>query len=149
MQGIVANLAPAKGRLVPAFRSSCAIVEPPFTNFGKQRALAIQDSSAAFDLKFLFGTRGNLCRNFKSAALVPHDFAVRDRPRSSHAPARPSHPASRVVTIAIRPPVERGTAPSATDLGSRSLRQIGTTGKFRITDMRNLRFAWSGKSVAR
>ena len=28
MQSIVANLAPAKGCLVPAFRSSCAIVEP-------------------------------------------------------------------------------------------------------------------------
>jgi len=40
MQSIVANLTPAKGRLVPAFRSSWAIAEPPFANFGKQRALA-------------------------------------------------------------------------------------------------------------
>jgi hypothetical protein len=37
----------------------------------------IYDSSAAFDLKFLEWTRGDLGRNFKSAALVPHAFAVR------------------------------------------------------------------------
>jgi hypothetical protein len=42
-----------------------------------------QISSAAFDLKFLFRTRYKLCRNFKSAALVPRDFAVRCLCRSS------------------------------------------------------------------
>src|SRR5215471_14083462 len=77
MQSIVANLTPAKGRLVPAFRSSCAIVEPLSRTSESKGHKQIQASSAAFDLKFLLGTCGKLCRNFKSAALVPHDFAVR------------------------------------------------------------------------
>ena len=54
MQSIVANLTPAKGRLVPAFRSSWAIAEPPFTNFGKQRALA----NSRFQCRFRFEVPG-------------------------------------------------------------------------------------------
>src|ERR1700741_5260320 len=90
---------PASGQLVPPFRSSCTTAAPPSTNFGKQRALAnLRFSSAAFDLKFLLRTRGNLGRNFKSAAPAPHGFAVRDRRlRLKHHP-RPSHPASTFVT---------------------------------------------------
>src|SRR5271169_3694522 len=40
-------------------------------------------SSAAFDLKFLLRTRSKVCRNFKSAALAPHGFAVRLKRGSS------------------------------------------------------------------
>jgi hypothetical protein len=43
----------------------------------------IYNSSAAFDLKFLFRTCGNRSRNFKSAALGRYDFAVRARHHSS------------------------------------------------------------------
>jgi hypothetical protein len=76
----------------------------------------------------------------------PHDFAVRDRvtrPRIACAltPPRPSHPASRFVTIAHTPlQAEAGCAHDASDLGSASssfpknrtgpLRQNGTTGNF-------------------
>ena len=49
-----AGLAPAKGRLVPAFRSSWAIAEPPFTNFGRQRALA----NSRFQCRFRFEVPG-------------------------------------------------------------------------------------------
>jgi len=53
-------------------------------------------SSAAFDLKFLSPIRGNFRRNFKSAALEPHDFAVRkEMPLVARHPPRPPHPASR------------------------------------------------------
>src|SRR6478672_11851616 len=94
---ISANLTPASGRLVPAFRSSCTLAAPPFTNFGKQRALAnSKNSSVAFDLTFLVRTRGKLCRNFKSATLAPHDFAVRLKRYSSKALQRPPHPAPNV-----------------------------------------------------
>ena len=61
----------------------------------------ILNSSAAFDLKFLFRTRGNLDRNFKSAALVSHDFTVHGiatRRLATPCPSRPTF-----VTIAIRP----------------------------------------------
>ena len=49
-----AGLAPAKGRLVPAFRSSWAIAEPPLTNFGRQRALA----NSRFQCRFRFEVPG-------------------------------------------------------------------------------------------
>ena len=49
-----AGLAPAKGRLVPAFRSSWAIAEPPVTNFGRQRALA----NSRFQCRFRFEVPG-------------------------------------------------------------------------------------------
>src|SRR5271169_4437907 len=68
-------------------------------------------SSAAFDLKFLLRTRSKLCRNFKSAALAPHDFAVRFqapfvfRRQSVH-----RIPRFTSVTIAKRPSREGGTA---------------------------------------
>jgi len=39
-ESTVANLTPASGRLVPAFRSSSTRAAPSFTNFGKLRALA-------------------------------------------------------------------------------------------------------------
>ena len=55
MQSIVANLTPAKGRLVPAFRSSCAIVGPLSRTSESKGHKQIYDSSAAFDLKFLLG----------------------------------------------------------------------------------------------
>ena len=83
MQSIVANLTPAKGRLVPAFRSSCVIVEPLSRTSESKGHKQIHDSSAAFDLKFLIGTRGNLCRNFKSAALVTTRLRRPRRCRSS------------------------------------------------------------------
>ena len=41
----------------------------------------------------------------------PHGLAVRAGVLRLCAPTRPSHPAPRFVTIAIRPPVRRGTAP--------------------------------------
>src|SRR5271167_2368565 len=67
-------------------------------------------SSAVFDLKFLLRTRSKLCRNFKSAALAPHDFAVRElRPRQKRS-LRPPHPALTSVTIAKRPSRRDGTA---------------------------------------
>jgi hypothetical protein len=64
----------------------------------------IQNSSAAYDLKFLLPTRRNIRRNFKSAALAPHDFAV----RSGYARQREAKTSNRIplatyVTIAIRP----------------------------------------------
>ena len=40
----------------------------------------------------------------------PHDFAVRDVAARPATPSRPSHPASRVVTIATRPSHRSGTA---------------------------------------
>ena len=80
--------------LVPfAFRSSWAIAEPPFTNFGRQRALANSRFQCRFRFEVPVRTRGNLRRNFKSAALVPHDFALRAQHRSSVDVPRPSHPA--------------------------------------------------------
>jgi hypothetical protein len=65
-------------------------------------------SSAAFDLKFLVWTRGELCRNFKSAALAPHAFAVRLKRRSA-ARRQSAHRIPRLtsVTITIRPSCER------------------------------------------
>jgi hypothetical protein len=106
---VVAVLTPASGRLVPAFRSLCTFAARSFANFGKQRALVkFQIPVPLFDLKLLLWTRGNLSRNFKSAALVPHDFAVRSPVHSSSHRKRPPHPASTSVTIAIRPSCEAG-----------------------------------------
>jgi hypothetical protein len=42
------------------------------SNFGKQRALAdLMIAVPLCDLKFLEPMRGHLCRNFRSAALLP------------------------------------------------------------------------------
>jgi hypothetical protein len=61
-------------------------------------------------LKFLLRTRGNLDRNFKSAALAPHDFAVRKTRRFVlRRYLHPSHPALHVRDDAYAPPDERGT----------------------------------------
>jgi hypothetical protein len=46
----------------------------------------------------------------------PHDFAVRHSFIRRLKPPRPSHPAPRFVTIAKRPPCERGTAEQGPDL---------------------------------
>src|SRR5215831_4100427 len=59
MQSIAANLTPAKGRLVPAFRSSRVIVEPLSRTSESKGHKQIHDSSAAFDLKFLLGLAAN------------------------------------------------------------------------------------------
>jgi hypothetical protein len=61
-------------------------------------------SSAAFDLKFLSLIRGNFRRNFKSAALRPHGFAVREK----NAARRATHlasTASRLAFVTTRPPL--------------------------------------------
>ena len=65
-------------------------------------------SSAAFDLKFLSQIRGNFRRNFKSAALVPHDFAVRSLRRSSLRPGRVHRIPPRVRDEASAPHTESG-----------------------------------------
>jgi hypothetical protein len=83
MQSIVANLTPASGRLVPAFQSSFTFAAPSLTNLGKQRALANLKFRCGFRFEVPVRTRGNLRIDFKSAALVPHEFAVRSRRHSS------------------------------------------------------------------
>jgi hypothetical protein len=76
---VLADLAPAQGCTRARFPKFAPHRSAHFIpNFGKQGARAnIFDSSAVVDLKFLKRTRGNRCGNFKSAALVPHAFAVR------------------------------------------------------------------------
>src|SRR4029077_9330508 len=60
----------------------------------------------------------------------PHDFAVRKTRSRQPRASRPSHPAPTLVTIAMRPSGERGTARIMRVIWGRDqLRQIGTTGK--------------------
>ena len=119
------SLTPASGRLLPAFRSSCAICGPTFTNFGKPRQQQLFDSSAACDFEVPERNRGELSRNFKidgtgttrlrrprPSPRKPFDglgtspaeaLAKADQRRSSRDTPRPPHPAPTSVTIAKRP----------------------------------------------
>ena len=55
---------------VPAFRSSCPVAGPPFTNSENHGHWQTYASSAAFDFKLLDGVGRLRLRNFKSAALA-------------------------------------------------------------------------------
>jgi hypothetical protein len=72
-----------------------------------------------------------------SGAPGPHDFAVRTSAARQSAPSRPPHPASRVVTIAMRPSCRSRTKlrmlPIYRNCKCRELRQIGTTGNLRMS----------------
>jgi hypothetical protein len=113
LAAISASLTPASGRLLPAFRSSCATCGLTFTNFGKQRAVAtFLIPVPPSILKFLSGFAAYSIGTSRSAALVPHGFVACGtafRP-ARHAPdAACIHriPRSTFVTVAIRPSSRR------------------------------------------
>jgi hypothetical protein len=117
-----ANLTPASGRLLPAFRSSCAIRGPTFTKLRKARG----NSNCLMPvpltiLKFLYGIAANSGGTSKSAALVPHDFAVRMR-AARLATLRVHRISSNVRDDGQRPSFGRDGCDSASDLRDRSTR---------------------------
>jgi hypothetical protein len=96
MQSIVTRLMPASRHLLPAFRSSCGICGPTFTNFGKLRATATFDSSAAYDFEVPVRQSRRTRRNFKIGGTGTTRLRRPPRARSSVAPRRPSLPALNV-----------------------------------------------------
>jgi hypothetical protein len=82
--GATGNLRKAAMRDPPIVRESVWRNIVRGANAAEAIQLCLADCVAALaDLKFLKWTRGKLSRNFKSAALVPHDFAVRECDRWS------------------------------------------------------------------
>jgi hypothetical protein len=99
----IANVTPASGRRLPAFRSSCAIRGHNLHELRKAKGNRIFMIPVPLTiLKFLKGLAANYGGTSKSASLLPHDFAVRLSVRSSFA-RQASTAAPTFVTIAKRP----------------------------------------------
>jgi len=95
-RGLLRDLAPALGRLVPAFRSSRVIAATSVANFGKQRALETLNSPVPLSI-------WSSCRRFAAASAGTSNRRHWNHTASPSAVAslverhhpRPLHPASR------------------------------------------------------